>query len=255
MPITNLKTFGTEQGLSIPSAKLIVQEAANIIAERYGYDPTQIKENFDQLIDETAQEAYRIYLDYEAIYGQKVFEALARYLVESGELNDLGQLAMVLPEYFHVFDKFYLSLSQSRRTRAGASFEDITNSLFRTLNYPFEEQRVINGKPDFLMPSEAHYHKNPMDCIIFTSKRTLRERWRQVATEGTRGLGTFLATIDEGISINQLSEMLRNRVYLVVPHRIREDKYPDAINVLSFRQFFLDHVDPAIDRWRRNKVI
>ncbi|MDO8302248.1 MAG: type II restriction endonuclease [Sedimentisphaerales bacterium] len=91
-----------------------------------------------------------------------------------------------------------------------------------------------------------------MDCIIFTAKRTIRERWRQIVTEGTRGLGFFLATIDTSISDKQLAEMKAHRIYLVVPRDIRmSGKYQEAENVLDFETFFLDHLDPAMARWRR----
>jgi hypothetical protein len=113
--------------------------------------------------------------------------------------------------------------------------------LSRRLNYPFEEQQVINGKPDFLMPNKQHWDDNTMDCIIFTVKRSLRERWRQIVTEGTRGLGFYLATIDESISSTQISEILSNRIYLVVPSRIKQETetYSSTPNVIFSRSSLL----------------
>lgn len=105
------------------------------------------------------------------------------------------------------------------------------------------------------MPSYDHYVKNAIDCIIFTAKRTLRERWRQIVTEGTRGLGFYLATIDEKISSNQLDEARNHRIYIVCPEEIRSGYYSGKVNVLSFTQFFKDYLDPAMERWRRNNVI
>ncbi|PJA40973.1 hypothetical protein CO178_01230 [candidate division WWE3 bacterium CG_4_9_14_3_um_filter_34_6] len=107
----------------------------------------------------------------------------------------------------------------------------------------------------FLMPSEAHYKINPMDCIIFTAKRTIRERWRQIVTEGTRGLGFYLATIDDKVSRNQLEEMLNHRIYLVCPEEIRNLHYKNIPNILSFKEFFKDHLDPAMKRWKRKGII
>jgi hypothetical protein len=164
-------------------------------------------------------------------------------------------MGKVLGSYLTVFDRFFMSIAQSRRTRAGHSFENLHNALFKELAYPFDEQRVINGKPDFIMPSYDHFRINPIDCIIFTAKRTLRERWRQIVTEGTRGLGFFLATIDEDVSSMQLAEMHQNRIYLVCPHSIKVAKYSDKVNVLSFKQFFKDYLDPAMERWGRNGII
>ncbi len=96
-----------------------------------------------------------------------------------------------------------------------------------------------------------------MDAIIFTVKRTLRERWRQIVTEGTRGMGFFLATIDEAITPRDLKDMLASRIYLVVPTRIKavRDDYANAPNVITFENFFVYHLDPAIVRWRAAGVI
>ena len=32
-------------------------------------------------------------------------------------------------------------------------------------------------------------------------------------------------------------------------------KYADKINVLSFKKFFLDHLDPKLESWKRNKIV
>ncbi|GBE38688.1 type-2 restriction enzyme EcoRII [bacterium BMS3Bbin08] len=107
------------------------------------------------------------------------------------------------------------------------------------------------------MPSRNHYDGNPMDCIIFTVKRTLRERWRQIVTEGTRGLGFYLATIDESISTKQLGEMRDNRIHLVIPASIKNriETYTTALNVITYEEFFRHHLDPAVTRWRANGII
>jgi len=133
----------------------------------------------------------------------------------------------------------------------------VLKTLFKKLNYPFDEQQVINGKPDFLMPSRNHYDTNSMDCIIFTVKRTLRERWRQIVTEGTRGLGFYLATIDESISGKQLGEMRDNRIHLVIPANIKGkvERYTSAHNVITFEEFFRYHLDPAVTRWKERGII
>lgn len=107
------------------------------------------------------------------------------------------------------------------------------------------------------MPGRKHYDTNPMDCIIFTVKTTVRERWRQIVTEGTSGLGFFLATVDKSISENQLAEMLRNRIYIVVSLDLKKSvaHYNTAADVISFEQFFRDQLDPAVKRWKKAKVI
>lgn len=255
MPIDNLKDFADERGFSLESPRAIIEEARDNVTRRHGYTIAQIKTNFDSLIDETEREAHKVYLKYEKQYGEDVFLAFISYLIAEGEISSVKDIGMVLARYFKAFDRFFLSLAQSRKSRAGKTFEKIHNALFVKLEYPFDDQVVIDGKPDFLMPSAEHYKRNPMDCIIFTAKRTLKERWRQIVTEGTRGLGFFLATIDEKVSSAQLKEMLNHRINLVCPQRIKDKCYSDAVNVISFSRFFADHLDPAMERWRNNGVI
>lgn len=253
--IINLKDFADQNNIRLEDHKVIGDEASRIITDKFKYNKEQIKTHFDSLLDETQLEIYSVYLNYERKYGEKVFNVFINHLINTKELTSLSEAGKVLGKYFKVFDSFFLSIAQSRKARAGKSFETIHNALFKKLDYPFDEQKVINGKPDFLMPSFKHFKNNPIDCIIFTAKRTLRERWRQIVTEGTRGLGFYLATIDEEISSNQLMEAHNNRIYIVCPERIKKKFYTDKINVLSFTQFFKDHLDPAMKRWKRNNVI
>ena len=251
----DLKAFADSSHIFLRHQKLITEEAVKNIVTSQNLTTDQIKDNFDSIFSDTEKEAYRVYLTYEEVYGKEVFNAFIEYLYQTKRVKTVLELKETLGEYFYSFDRFFLSLSQSRRSRSGKTFESITNNLFKALNYPFDEQVVINGKPDFLMPSEKHYRKDPPDCIIFTTKRTLRERWRQIVTEGTRGLGFYLATIDEKISSIQLEEMLNHRIYIVCPQTVKEKCYNNAVNVLSFRQFFKDRLDPAIKRWKDNGVI
>jgi hypothetical protein len=252
---SELMSIAGKQGIILRPQSIIVEEARNIITNKYGYSTEEIKNKFDNLLEETEKEAYRLYLKYEKEYGKKVFDMLIDELKKQGRIKNIEDVGGAVGDSFNLLDRFFLSISQSRKTRAGKAFEKIHNTLFKALDYPFDEQVVINGKPDFLMPSATHYKVNPMDCIIFTAKRTLRERWRQIVTEGTRGLGFYLATIDRDVSSNQLVEMLNHRIYLVCPASIKKELYSDKINVLNFTQFFKDHLDPKVKSWRRNKII
>ncbi len=214
-----------------------------------------IKNNFSRLVESIQIDAYEEYLKNEKVCGKTAIkEFLKSHLESTKKSSDPIEL---IASNFTELDRFFLSLTQSRRSRAGSAFEDIIKNLFKRLSYQFDEQIVINGAPDFLMPSEAHYKTNAMDCIIFTAKRTLRERWRQIVTEGTRGLGFYLATIDAKVSQPQLGEMKSNRIYLVVPESLKTTipHYSSAPNVISFEDFFDNHLDPAVKRWKRAKVI
>lgn len=253
--IPDLKGFAAAHGIVLPQQGAIVKTAQNVVTARYGYSTVDIKANFDDLLLEIHDEVYSTYLGFERVYGAQALAAFIEGVADGLDDPTPQAIAEAIGRHHATLNAFYLSLAQSRKSRAGKAFETIHNTLFKSLDYPFDEQQVINGKPDFVMPSVAHFRVNPLECVIFTAKRTLRERWRQIVTEGTRGLGFYLATIDEGISTNQQKEMLDHRIYVVCPERIRKAHYDGVQNVLSFRQFFEDHLDPKMLIWRRKGVI
>jgi hypothetical protein len=252
--VTDLRLFAASKGIIMKSHKDIAAEMARREVKR-ARSISDIKERFDSIVLETEKEFYALYLLYEEKYGGAVIEEFVNHLREKGEITGLDDLGVVLSRHFKLLDRFFVSMGNARKSRAGTAFESIHNSLFKKLSYPFEEQVVINGKPDFLMPSAAYFRRNPIDCVIFTAKRTIRERWRQIVTEGTRGLGFYLATIDAKVSRKQLEEMLIHRIRLVVPEEIRDKYYTDEDNVLSFRQFFEEHLDPKVELWRKKGII
>lgn len=253
MPRTKASTANTPRGQAsilfeklkekIGSTDEIGDEAAKRLASEQKLTPKEIRRRFSELLQRTEKLCYTIYLERQNKFGEEV---LREFLPSVGNQH-----------LFEILDRFYLSIGQSRKTRAGSTFEATIRGLFRRCDYPFQEQCIVNGKPDFLMPNEAHYRKFATDCIIFTAKRTIRERWRQIATEGTRGKALYLATLDEKVSSKQTGEMLQNRIYLVVPRELKRavQAYLPAPNVISFEDFFTDHLNPAMERWRRAGVV
>lgn len=237
------------------SPKAIVQEGISKALGTHDLNPEFIKNNFSNLVTLSEQEAYNAYLENQKTAWKN---ALDDYLhptpIEMDQIQIRGEF---LTNQFNELNSFFLSLSQSRKARGGGAFQYIIKDLLKRLDYPFTEEPVINGKPDFLFPSEKYYRENPVDCIIFTVKRVIRERWRQIVTEGTRGLGFFLATIDDKVSANQLHEMAINRIFLVLPKNLKNNVsvYRDASNVISFETFFEDFLDPKVKRWKRSGVL
>jgi len=237
------------------SPKEIVREGISRALGPNTDNSDYIKNNFSYLVTLSEQKAYEAYLDNQK---QAWKRALDDYLKPMLLETDPKKIrADFLTNHFDELNSFFLSLSQSRKARGGRAFQYIIKDLLNRLEYPFTEESVINGKPDFLFPSEEYYRENPVDCIIFTVKRIVRERWRQIVTEGTRGLGFFLATIDDKVSDNQVHEMSANRIFLVVPQNLKSsiEVYRDAPNVISFETFFEDYLDPAVKRWKRSELI
>jgi len=203
-----------------------------------------VKENFDSLLEDLLDIEYICFQEYEKVVNsQKVVDILGRNPLSTNR---------VLAKFNDLYGLF-LSMAQSRKSRAGISFESHVTFLFKKLGYPHDAQPIVNGKPDFIMPSKEIYLKQPLSCIVFTVKRTLKERWKQVTTEATKGYKFYLGTIDEKISKNQIEEAARFKIFIIVPARLKQINpvYAAHYNVISFHEFIEDHIVPELKKWEK----
>lgn len=109
-----------------------------------------------------------------------------------------------------------------RKSRAGKSLEHHLAEIFSTFKLSFESQSVTedNKKPDFIFPSVGAYLNPKFDknkVIVLASKTTCKDRWRQILNEADRVKTKHLFTLQQGISRNQLVEMYKYNVCLVIP--------------------------------------
>jgi hypothetical protein len=231
----------------LPSAEAVVREAMNAIRPRFG-DAEQIKDRASEFLLTLMQTATEIYYEYERrAMGFALANTYGRFTTDSSGAG----VVEALRDYPKALDTFFLSVSQSRKSRAGSTFERFIKSLLDELGYPYTYQPEVDGRPDFILPSMDWYNQLAMDCIVLTAKTTLRERWRQITTEGTRGGILFLATIDEKVKQNDLMDMATQKIYLVVPSSVKDSHYASQANVISVETFLTHHVDPAVNRWTK----
>jgi type II restriction enzyme len=109
-----------------------------------------------------------------------------------------------------------------RKSRAGKSLEHHLSEVFNTfkVSYSTQAKTEDNKKPDFLFPGMEAYHNRRYDTqklIMLASKTTCKDRWRQILNEADRIKTKHLFTLQQGISRNQLAEMYKHNVCLVVP--------------------------------------
>jgi len=239
----------------IPSGKAIANDAVKRALRNNKASAEWVKKNFSVLVESIQADAYERYLVAERKAWKKTFAAVFGPL--HGKCTTPGEVAELISDNFYALDKFFLSLTQSRRVRAGTAFEVLIREFFRLLKYPFTPQPRIDGNPDFVLPSVKHYEADPLTVIIFTVKRSLRERWRQIVTEGAKGLGFYLATIDPAVSAVDLKTMQKQKIFLVVPAKFKKNipHYAKAKNVITFEDFFLSYLDPAMTRWKRSGIL
>lgn len=141
---------------------------------------------------------------------------------------------------FSELDKIFLSAAQTRKSRAGLSFEYHMERMLRDGHIAHAPQAVFGGRrPDFVLPDAEALNASP-DAVVLSLKTTLRERWKQLALEKTFGT-VFLATVDDRISGEAIDEMKLHDIALVVPESLKsssESSYAKYENVLTFKNFF-----------------
>ncbi|KAA9042299.1 restriction endonuclease [Ginsengibacter hankyongi] len=109
-----------------------------------------------------------------------------------------------------------------RKSRAGKSLEHHLSEIFNTFSISFASQTVTedNKKPDFIFPGLDAYLNPKFDnkkLFVLAAKTTCKDRWRQILNEADRVKTKHLFTLQQGISKNQLEEMYKYDVCLVVP--------------------------------------
>ena len=134
-----------------------------------------------------------------------------------------------------------------RKSRAGKSLEHHLAEIFKIFRLSFVTQAVTEDKkkPDFLFPSvDAYYNEkfNAKNLIVLASKTTCKDRWRQVLNEADRIKTKHLFTLQQGISKNQLEEMYKYNVCLVVPKQYLTSFPPDFRERILSLDNFVNHV-------------
>lgn len=154
-----------------------------------------------------------------------------------------------------------LSNTQSRRSRAGKTFEQIIYYLYTHFNFSFNSQASIGklafsklrlGKVvDSILPSIDAFKKFRNKTIVGSMKTTLRERWQEVVEEiGRSNLpNIYLLTCDDDISKNKIEQMREHNIILVVYDEAK-DKLKDFDSVISFEYYFSVEIPNIMEYWR-----
>lgn len=120
------------------------------------------------------------------------------------------------------------SITQSRRARAGRSFEWYIEYLLQTYDLDYNPQ-AGDRKIDFQIDIGSQ-------TIDLSAKTTLRERWKQVYED------SYFITMDRRIPEGKLDKINEKNIKLILPEEdIGEiDYYKDKDFILSYSQFFDD---------------
>ena len=232
--------------LSIPKPRemaRLAQEEYQTLHGNVDFNPFNMKAPGDAVLDISRGLEFEIFKSFEI--RRRSMELVQVILGTDPEAISISQVLMNIVTEFPHIDGILLSAAQTRKSRAGASFELHIERLLADGDIPHEVQVVADAKkrPDFVLPSFAAYMDPLRDrngALVLSVKTTLRERWKQVHGE-MRNCDLFLATVDESIAENAIQDMARQGIVLVVPESLKKSDttvYKSQTNVISFKSFF-----------------
>ncbi len=181
-----------------------------------------------------------------------------------GEIIKLcGEYAGRIYPYIY---KISLSNTNSRRSRAGKTFEAIIYKVYNCLDYSFDSQGKIGRKiftelglgkkVDSILPNIQAYEKRRNKTIIGTMKTSLRERWQEVAEEieRTKIPEIHLLTADETISKSKAQEMNNHNIIVVTYDWIaNSESLLQMKNIISFEDYLFEEIPSILKFWGKNE--
>lgn len=175
---------------------------------------------------------------------ERLFRRLERRLV--AERLATGFRALAEPE-FDGFLGFSQSVHQRRRAGVGLALGNHLTALFEAHDMRFDRSaETENGsRPDFLFPGQTAYLDPsfpPDQLTLLGAISPLRDRWRQLLSEGDRIPVKHLVTLEPGISQSQTDEMRATQLQLVSPRSLHQTFRPSQQDWLIDVSDFLDLV-------------
>lgn len=234
----------------------LAQKKYQEIHKNADFNPFYMTAPGDTIRDISRGLEYEIFKQFEI--RRRSMELVQLILGNDPEAVSIPQVLMNIVAEFPRIDGILLSAAQTRKSRAGASFELHIERLLKDGNIPHKVQVVVEAKkrPDFVLPSYAAYVDPSRDrngALVLSAKTTLRERWKQVQGE-IRNCDLFLATVDENIAENSIRDMAQQGIVLVVPESLKKSDttvYESQSNVISFKEFFeLELRSKRLGRWQ-----
>ena len=264
--------------------KLSVKDSKEYLAEVFPKpslkEKKALKKNISKFILKLYNQSYSEYLKDEHAFNYEIAEQLmllpkANHLIDKLfkenilKLNESSSSEEIKEEFIKIlaetignFDKeiytFNLSTTQSRRTRAGKTFEYILRKIIEDI-YEFDcdyqtkigalkyKSNDFGSTIDIVIPSVAAYKKDRSRCVLLSSKTTLRERWGEVIAELVKANVPVihLCTLDNKITEGVIEEASAHNIKLVMLKK-EAAKHKKNGNVMSFEDFFNSEIKRII---------
>lgn len=248
----------------LPSSTAILRETL----EKLGYvpgavEPADVIANFNGMLRSLWEETLVVLESHEErsyargipvglidLYSDEFLEA-ERVSRESGFRDATLKL---LESWYPALRQAFLSISQSRKTRGGKDFELEIEGLLDLACVPYHKQEK-RFHTDLILPDLPTHNRNRTISAIVSAKRTLRERWQEVAEElfNLRSPNVFLFTADESITSTHIERICgQYNIYLVVWDSLKAKKFPDEHLVLGYTEWAAERLSIMRQHWGRS---
>lgn len=238
-----------------------------------------VKRNFNAYLCELVDTEYALYLEHEeSCVTNGIFQLLfdpktarefpntwmvvqqALATLEQSDIDNRQKLMQVAIKLRPIFKVIEQSLAQGRMSRAGGSAQYHFQRLLELAGYggEFEIQQKLNGRVDFLFPCREAWERDRRRCVIVSIKRSLRERFLEVHGDLalTGGMVVYLVVTEttreaqRDITPSKVNRLNELNIYLVVRDEIKEQRFQDAENVISFTAFINEELPARREYWR-----
>jgi hypothetical protein len=220
---------------TIPRTAKILNEAIEFLKLKdKGHE--EIANNFGNYVTELESTAYKIYAQYERQALEKFVEIWIAnrrdWILDVLKEDQEKGLKQILLEFIAPAVNMEKSLGNARKARAGITFELIIEKLLKLAEVPCERPGKKDKKAyeklrniDIVSPDVNTAVEKEDKAIFISTKRTLRERWKQVIYEHQKGRRLYLVTINGEISEKEAQAMKAEGLIVYVPDEVKERNY------------------------------
>ncbi len=245
----------------IPSSQQIVQETLVRLGLVQGsISSEQVINGFNRHLRTLWQETLQTLEHYEQhAYATGIPEELIREFPEDFEAaeREANQesfnrgFVRLFSDLYPWFRRAFLSVSQSRMTRGGKDFELQIEGLLQLGEIPFHRQETKN-RTDLILPTLELHRQNRTRSMVVSVKRTLRERWAEVAEElfNLRSPNVFLFTADEKVTDGHVAQICNQyNIYLVLWDEVKVSRFPNEPLVLGYTEWATERLSQLRIWW------
>lgn len=163
------------------------------------------------------------------------------------EKYHLGEGLQGLVDAEKVRSGSFIDLAEStlrrRRLRIESALQNHLEQIFSIYKIEYTRNDAKKGslRPDFIFPGVTQYRDSsfpPVRLTMLSSLTSCKDCWKQLLSEASRIPEKHLVTIEPSISENQTSEMMNERVRMVVPRGLHYTYTPKQKKwLMSVREF------------------